>query len=1059
MDASRKLLAVSLAAGMLAASAAFARAAEPRPEALARRLAGLSRASGGVCVVLGREDADLAVAFAQQGPFVVHALYPRESLAEAARERIRAREAQGRVSAHVADGGRLPYAEKLVNVVVADGFPALEERGLSLAEVRRVLRPLGRAFFGVAQAADARRLRAALAEAGFQGVAPVPEAEGWLVAVEPWPPEIDEWTHNCHGADGNPVAEDTAVGPPAHMQWVCGPRWLRAHDTHSSVNGLVTARGRLFYFVDEAPISLPGQHPLPDKWFLVGRDAFNGLLLWKVRVEEWGWRAWKDYWFKRRPGDFPLNLDWRLVAVGDRVYATLGYRAPVSQLDAATGEVLRTYQGTDGTREILHHDGRLILSVPQGDRLRLVALEPQTGSVAWQTPPRYAGTTSEYVYWDKRMPRVDIDPVLNPAAGDGTLCLIDGKEIVALDLATGQERWRTALECERPALWVGSLIVRDSVVLHAEPERLVALDARSGEQLWTQPKKPIGWLWFQWKDVFVIRGQAWTWSGELDQKVYERRGKKRRSRWPATFNAYDLRTGEVRRRVDLDHIFTAQHHHRCYRNKATVRYLLASRRGTEFVDLQGGPHTVHNWVRGTCHLGMLPANGFHYAPPHPCACYIHEKLAGFNALAAARPEPQAEAEPGPRLRRGPAHGQADGPPATDRDWPTYRADMMRSGSTRSELPQRLRSLWAAELGAALAPPVVVGDRVFVPAVDRHHVVALDAADGSKLWEAPAGGRIDSPPTYWRGKLLFGSADGHVYCLRASDGALAWRFRAAPRERLVGAFGQLESAWPVHGSVVVREGLATFAAGRSSYLDGGIHLWSLDAATGEARHHARIEGPETDFSTGEAHFGYGGGPGALPDILQADEQGIYMRNRALDEKLERRRDAAPRIQARGGFLDDTYFRRAFWFYATPRNWARLIVHDTDRFYAVRMFDSLHCLDPKNYFVPGKKGYRLLAQPLEGREPAWAKRVPIRVKAMAVSGERLAIAGPPDVVDPDDPLGAFEGRKGGPLWLLAADSGEVLARAELGAPPVFNGVAAAGGRLYLALADGRLVCLGE
>ena len=43
----------------------------------------------------------------------------------------------------------------------------------------------------------------------------------------------------------------------------------------------------------------------------------------------------------------------------------------------------------------------------------------------------------------------------------------------------------------------------------------------------------------------------------------------------------------------------------------------------------------------------------------------------------------------------------------------------------------------------------------------------------------AGGRIDTPPTIADGLCLFGSHDGWVYCLRAADGRLAWRFRAAP----------------------------------------------------------------------------------------------------------------------------------------------------------------------------------------------------------------------------------------------------------------------------------------
>ena len=65
----------------------------------------------------------------------------------------------------------------------------------------------------------------------------------------------------------------------------------------------------------------------------------------------------------------------------------------------------------------------------------------------------------------------------------------------------------------------------------------------------------------------------------------------------------------------------------------------------------------------------------------------------------------------------------------------------------------------------------------------------------------AGGRVDSPPTFHQGRLLFGSHDGWVYCLRAADGALIWRFRALP-DRLMCAYGQVESAWPVCGFAVI-----------------------------------------------------------------------------------------------------------------------------------------------------------------------------------------------------------------------------------------------------------------
>ncbi|MFO7896772.1 MAG: hypothetical protein R6U84_07555, partial [Candidatus Cloacimonadales bacterium] len=65
-----------------------------------------------------------------------------------------------------------------------------------------------------------------------------------------------------------------------------------------------------------------------------------------------------------------------------------------------------------------------------------------------------------------------------------------------------------------------------------------------------------------------------------------------------------------------------------------------------------------------------------------------------------------------------------------------------------------------------------------------------------------------------------------------------------------------------------------------------------------------------------------------------------------------------------------------------------------------------------------------------------------------------AGPPDVVDPDDPLGALEGREGSVLAAIDPATGEQLSRVELASPPRFDGVSLAGNRLFLVTQDGRL-----
>ena len=65
----------------------------------------------------------------------------------------------------------------------------------------------------------------------------------------------------------------------------------------------------------------------------------------------------------------------------------------------------------------------------------------------------------------------------------------------------------------------------------------------------------------------------------------------------------------------------------------------------------------------------------------------------------------------------------------------------------------------------------------------------------------------------------------------------------------------------------------------------------------------------------------------------------------------------------------------------------------------------------------------------------------------------------MIPDDDPTAAFEGRKGGDLWAISAKTGEALAELDhLDAPPVYDGLIAAGGCLYLSTCDGNVHCFG-
>jgi len=107
--------------------------------------------------------------------------------------------------------------------------------------------------------------------------------------------------------------------------------------------------------------------------------------------------------------------------------------------------------------------------------------------------------------------------------------------------------------------------------------------------------------------------------------------------------------------------------------------------------------------------------------------------------------------------------------------------------------------------------------------------------------------------------------------------------------------------------------------------------------------------------------------------------------------------------------------------------------------------------------------------------WTQDVPVLVRAMVLADKTLFFAGPPDVVDEERTLSTFEdsvtqkqlarqaaaleGAEGTLLWAVSATDGKKLADYKLDSVPVFDGMAAANGRLYLAMKNGQVLCFGQ
>jgi len=1042
--------------------------------------------------IVGCTDGNAACAFSQSGSFIVQALVPNPAVLASVSSGITEQGRDGTVTAALLSGDALPYIDNTINLLVAESLGAV-----TMDEVMRVLVPGGSA----AIAADGQ----------------------WKYHTKSWPSSMDQWTHYMHDPGNNAVANDSLIGPPRHLQWTDGPKWARHHDNVASLNAMVSEAGKLFYIMDEGSIA---NSLYPAKWRLVARDAFNGVVLWKRSLPEWIPNAWP---LKGGPASLPR----RLVAVGGEVYAPMGFNAPVSALDGSTGRTLRTYAGSENVEEIIVEGDQLfalitskpLVAVPSagmmieaegkkfGDKESRVTKTPMTQyfwKVAQDGDYWYGTSRTLKVYDLKRGSLVwersgKVMPL--SLAVDSAKCYFhDGERVVALDRSTGERVFSTAevpvAKKDMMSYFAPTLVVKDGVLVFAGGENIgkawmgwekqnqgqdtmTAFSTEDGRTLWTAPHPYGGYN--SPEDVLIARGLVWT----ADTAKGGAKG---------PWIGRDLHTGEVVQEIPPT-VNARWFHHRCYRAKATENFMIPSRNGIEYIDLDRKEWIVNNWVRSGCLYGVMPANGLTYAAPHNCTCHSQSLLHGFNALAASAPTRGAAPIPAAsRLQRGPAYAAIIPAPDVDGDWPLYRGRADRGGSTEQLVRPQVEEKWRTVLGGKLTQPVVHGDVLVVAQVDTHRLFAFSADSGKPLWQYTAGGRVNSSPTGHEGRILFGSADGTVTCLDARNGEQCWTFRAAANERQLVSYGQLESVWPVYGTVLVQDNSAWVTAGRSFFVDGGVRFYKLDVSTGKIL--AEKVFTSRDFVADQdlhARASMLEMPVAKPGILGRMDDNLFMNSQLMDQSGVRTTKPGDHIVAPFGFLDDTWFHRGFWVYGTDYDGGcgyagngkkkpsgKIMVHDDEAVYIFgREFDQYRWITemefrlyrtPRNWQTDrptaGEKGKgkrkRHVRYPTE-----WQVKVPLHVRAMVKTADSLFVAGTVDNLDENtsvhlmhDPVvienyaqqaALFEGEQGGVIKAIDPNTGEERASLDVDFAPAFDGISVAHGRLYAVGSKGELVCM--
>jgi hypothetical protein len=507
----------------------------------------------------------------------------------------------------------------------------------------------------------------------------------------------------------------------------------------------------------------------------------------------------------------------------------------------------------------------------------------------------------------------------------------------------------------------------------------------------------------------------------------------------------------------------------------------------------------HLPIGSTCRVGA--AAGYHtvYQLQQGCGCYVG-RLRGLLAASPIDSVPRREAfeRPG-ELDRGPAYDLKVSDPAP-LPWPTFRADAGRSCGGAAA-PSSPRVLWRTPLASlrrdhAIARHTWRAQHLYYP------VISAPALDGARAYVA----------------LPY---EHQVVALDAATGAEAWRRRLFPVDERVNVYGQLESRYPVTGSVLIDAGAGYATAGISGTI--GMMLCRFDPISGDVQAYRRMV------------------PGVYHnDALVRDDQGrihlgfVPIDAREASELMPPGRDKRPAALAQvDGLLRGKKITPAHLFgwdseilstakscspvgqgYPSPRKAGK----ETPWMAPADLPPAVQCSDgfsrsahlqflrhgaralnwawTDRYQIglnqrsvrPGGEGgpfnhtsvapgavFALERNALAGSGPVpplWSRSLG-EIWAVALAADRVIAGGPvvtaePPVVEASDPrwkaVAAAPTLRDpllapGRIHLLEMATGKTVAAVELPSAPIQDGIALSARRLFVSTADGSLFCLGD
>lgn len=555
----------------------------------------------GYCLAAGIGTGGLIKELARQSNLQIVAVDPDPAAVDALRTELDRAGLYGtRVSAIVGDveTAELPpyFASLVVSATAESG-----EAPFSDAATRALFhstRPYGGRLVVAANAVNQQGLAQVVDETELTGAEVQLSGDSVQLTRQGPLPGSADWTHEYGDPSNTLMSHDELVKAPLGVLWFGGP----------------ASSGKLFYnrhFWGPSMAVIGGRMFIQGPGNLAAVDVYTGQILWQKPLTDTD-----NYRPGRAGNDFEDHLSgFHFLAVEDSLYLVLVDRC--ARIDPQTGATLAEFRLPNEQEQWgrIRVEGDLLITEVFGQTealgsvaVAMAAIDRQTGELKWRRD-------------------AELSFPMSAVSGDSVYC-VDGaleefykdwkrkglvpkasekKSIVAIDLQTGEERWRVATE--QVVTWL-AFSRAQNMLIGSNKHSISAFDGTDGYQVWTKLAEGEG-----------FRGHPETlWDKVIlwNDQILDQRGPGR---------SYDIRSGEPISRVhpitgeSVAWEFTKSGHHCNY--AIANPYLMTFRADTAgFCDIATGTTARLSGYRPGCRNSLIPANGVLNSPnfAHGCVC-------------------------------------------------------------------------------------------------------------------------------------------------------------------------------------------------------------------------------------------------------------------------------------------------------------------------------------------------------------------------------------------------------------------------------------------------------